>query len=500
MGIRSFIKSKVLGIKESNINDVLGIPVDYNLLGLNYNYYLPVYNRDLYPDRSTSLRTQIQYDKVSNYCRLMYEINPSAQAVIHGLRNYVIGAGLNLKVESTEKDKNNRLVKQVEKLLEDFCAENNLDDLEDDVYVRYERDGEVFLRIFPQDEEAQLRMIEPNFIRAPHAESHDGLWSFGILTKSNDFDTPEAYNVCYRAGNEEVVPAHFIYHLKNNVARNVKRGVPTIYSCINELDGSFRLRDAILQGEKVRNCIAYVRQFALATKSAVEQMNEVNKTDTITRFNQTGDIASARDVQVKKVEPGMVVDIPKGMEFQNPPTSPGTEFGLEIITASLNVVAACFGVPSWIVTGQADGMSYASSVTAESPFIKTVIRKQRIMKKFWLNVFKDVIEIEEAKGNLPEDTLDKVNLLITYPSPVGRSTKEGVEAQLLLVDSKAMSISTLQALNNLDADEEENKIRVEMADPLYAAPPMIKPILPDAHQPNGTGVETSPPTNVAPSA
>lgn len=450
-------------LKEGTLESVFGTPIDFASIYSAYNMtggaFPSPWGRDLFPDRSSTIRTPQQLDLIRNFCRVLYETNPSAKGVLSNISNYVIGAGFDVKVESKdEKSENKRLIAKVQAIIDDFCETNDIDEWYDEVFVRAEKDGEVFIRIFPTEDGVQIRAIEPDHIRTPFTQSTEGDWSFGIKTMSHDIQTPLEYNITYPDSTEERVPAHFIKHLKRNVNKNTKRGLSTFYACMDELKLTDSLREAVLQGEKVRNSIAYIRQFATAPQSTIQNMQDNAKTHTLPRLTENG---TTQNVAVQKIESGAVVDIPKGLEMKDPPGSPNTTTSQEIMVASLAVVAAAFNCPEWMVTGKADGSSYSSALIAESPFMKTITKHQRIHTKFWISLFRDVVDIAIAQGNLPGDTLEKINICVAGPNPNVRGTKEQVESQLLLVKQGVQSLHTLATQNNLDLDSELARINEE---------------------------------------
>lgn len=479
--------AKLLALQEA-INDVWGERYPIELLAVN-KFSGPtgvVGFRELFPWKATTLRTIFDVDRMRWQARFLYETSPNAKGVIHGLRGYVIGKGLTFKVvekdpdtdedvelkeaveppqpnpaqvpgakpEPVEKPKN-PLVKKVTKVLEAFDEANDLCAWHREGFIRAYRDGELFIRIFPQDEAAIIRAIEPDQVRPPMGEGQEGPWAFGIKTSEDDWDTPLEYSLVYSKERYETVKANFIFHMKENVTRNVKRGISWLYTPSDELEGAQRLRTAAREGEKARQGISYIREHMAADKNTIETLTSSLSTGHITKTDIDG---VSRDVQMQRQEPGTVVDIPKGLEYKPGPASGPSNHEAARVSEeqALLAVAACFNVSSFMVTGNGDASSYASAVVAESPQQQLVITTQEKHTKFWQNVYKAVIEIEIEKGNLPEDTLEQVDIHVTAPNPA-RDKKEAIEADLLLVDAGVMSDTTLAGRCNLDYDEEKAK-------------------------------------------
>lgn len=462
-----------------------------------------VFGRDLFPWKSTTIRTIWDHDRQRYVGRELYESNCNAKGVLNGLRGYVIGKGLTLKVvdidqeaegdtelqeqdgpppapqsqdpsqpgsallpAAPEKPEASPLAKKVKKLLDEFSKRNKIKDWQKEIFVRWHRDGEAFLRLFPQvDEPTLLRAIEPDMVRPPVGESLEGPWAFGIRTALDDWDVPEKYNIIYTKERHEQVDAEFVHHIKNNVVRNVRRGISTYWACSDELYGASKLRYASREGEKVRQSIAYLRQHESAPKSTITQLQADSQTATQKKWDADG---AQRDIPLQRQEPGSVIDIPKGLTYLQGPVNP--QDGAKLAESQgLLAVAAAWTVCSFLVTGEGDASSYAGAVVAESPMQHSIEDQQEAQTDFWQDVFEAAVKIEIEKGNLPEDTLDLVEIHVVAPNPA-RDKLDAIEGDQILVKAGLMSDETAATRQNLDLDEEIAKGAQKAPEPVAGVP------------------------------
>jgi len=433
--------------------------------------------RDLFPYKpSLAVRTVYDVWRTIAIGRWVYETNASAAGILQGLASYVIGGGLSVKVGAKRgKQLSQDVIAEIEDIINTFRQRNNIPAWEYECFIRGHRDGNAILRLFPSDVTSALRAIEPDQLRPPPNESHEGQWSFGILTEVDDWATPIAYSVYYFQDRHEIVPVDRIVHLKLNVDRQRKMGISSFWPVWNELEGSARVRWAWREGEKARQAIAYVRQHAAAEQGVIRAFQQSQVTGNI----EIPQISGGRmNVDISQQQPGSVVDIPQSLEFQPPPELSG-EGAAKAIQKSLEVVAARFNVPYWLVSGIDASSSYASAVIVNGPFLRRVEIEQRIHADFWREVYTKMLQIEVEKRNLQQGLLDDIEIYISGPVPVIAERKESIEADMVLVKAGVMSKRTLAAKNDLDLDEELAEIAEEsnMAAPAKEVEPTVNVVV-----------------------
>ena len=467
-------------VKKLTEGDLYGPRFPYERLS-SYRYAgsQTPFGRDIYPWKSTTIRNLLDLDRSRFIGRELFDTNPQAKSVIDSLRNAVIGKGFTVKCvdeeaeekpedavneEGQEQDEigqdkpeagqNEGAIEQAQEIINDFNKANKITFKQRESYVRYHVDGESFIRLYPQqDEPTQMRFIEPDIVRPPLSSvDTEREWAWGCYHKMQDWDRITKYNLIYFDGNEEIVQADEIFHLKNNVRSNVLRGVSSFWACWEELYSAQRLRKAAAEGEKIRQAITYVRQHETADQQYIQQLQDAEQTGEWQRYDMDG---NQREVIAARDEIGTVVDIPKGLEMINGPEGFAENFAI-VEKQLLLSVAARFNVASFVLTGDGDSASYASAVVSYAPMQQRVIGDQEILCQYWLDIYMRVLDIAAEKGEIGTNWRDQFEIHVTAPCS-SRQQKESVETQKILVDGGIMSDQTWAAQNDLDLDEEVSK-------------------------------------------
>lgn len=433
--------AKIFRLKESNW-DLLGqYPLtdpDAKLYPNTFSTTAP-YAMDLYEDRAATLRTQEQFSRVRNLCRQLYEVNPTANGIINGLVAFGIDTGFAVKAQD----------ETAQEVLDDFILKNDLAAYYSEIYMRLLRDGEVFIEILPQrNATTEIRVIEPDAVRCPLGESTDGPWSFGIHIAPGS-TKPDKYCIVERDLQEEIIPAIFVKHIKINTPKNVKRGIPALWSSYTDLVSAAQLRLSTCRGQKSRNRISYFIQHQTADKTEVQSLTDA-RTD-LTKINRV-----QKPVDVAVAEDGVVVSIPKGCEVKTMPPSNAGEESEKVLTEHYKAIAACMNVPLWLVAGTSDDASYNSSLVQESPLVKRILREQQIMIILWKDIFTNVLDIESEKGVMIDSSLE-----VDAPIVAVRNLTEENNMYKVLYDAGLVSRSTWQTKIGLDPVQENDKIAEE---------------------------------------
>ncbi|MBP3956460.1 phage portal protein [Gemmata sp. G18] len=445
-------------LTEATAQDIYGTPVS----DAEFNYWnnrplTPIWGPELFQDKLQTVRTLQELNRLRHVSRFLYERNPNASGGINGMGRYTIGTGSAQEVQSTDPDAEapESLSKAILALLDEFKKACCWRIVEREIYRRYLTDGECFIQLTPMDDGiTAMRFIEPDAIVPPSGESFEGPWSWGILTDRDRPGVPVAYNVRdYSTNTERRVPAQFVHHLKRGSNLNQKRGLPALTACIDELQGGQKLRHASREGEKIRASIAYVRQHAQAPVGAIQSLQSANAAGTYSVATQNG----THDITYQLIEPGTVQDIPEGLEYQPPPPSPNSEAAAMSVRLSLEATAAALECPYWLISGDSTASSYASSLTAESPFIKLVEGEQGVLAEYVDAVLTAVIEIaaEQERDNIPMDVLDQIDLHVNYTVPVVRQKLEEAQRNEILRLAKIKSPQTISAEEGLDYEKEQ---------------------------------------------
>jgi hypothetical protein len=443
-------------LEEANIYDLYGYPIplyrEFNYLDNRLGWSM-----DYWPERHITQWTISQLGLARRDARYLAETHPEAAGILQQLANYTIGQGSMMHFVVPDEDDvepDEGIEKKSRKILNRFRRVNLWDCLELEAIIRFHRDGEWFLRLYPdEDGVTKVRFIEPVQIRPPVGEDHNGPWSWGVYTPGYDNYSPTAYNIHnWWTSEDEEVSSQYIVHHKNASNRNQKRGFSSFYACSMELNGARDLRTTTREGEKARALVTYIRQHAPGTtKGQIQTFQQAQVTDpALSRSTITG----LTDFDYQKQVPS-VRDITNGMEYKEPPKSPNAESSGIGVKQALDAVAVRFGVPSWFTSGDSAGSSFASALVAESPFVKKIESDQKEIGKYFAEVHNRVLSIAGFQDQLPEDLDDVIGVDIAFKSPVVRNALDETKRRLMLVKAKLMSQHTACAEEGLDFEMEQ---------------------------------------------
>lgn len=407
--------------------------------------------------------TQGQLDLFRSYARYLYETNVWADGALNGLADYVIGRGYDYYAQPRKHARADKgLLRMVNKHLEDVFNRAEWWELEREFYIRPQRDGDAFLRLFPQEDGiTKMRAVEPEQVRYPLKDS-DPAWSFGILTDPDDKVEHLAYRIWYDASKPdgETVDASEMVMFKNRMDRNVKRGISTFFNLQDLLGDADKLLRAGRQGEAVRQSIALVRQFAMSNASTVQALQAANQDYTLPKYSPATTGASPTE-SVTQVQPGEIWDIPEGLEMQPGPVGNAQNLDLAL-QATLKAAAIKLRVPAWMLTGDVQA-NFAAALVAESPLTKRCEQDQFAHIKRYIGVAHKVLDIACRQGLLPEDTLDQVEVCAEGQPIAARDLKQETEICQVLYQNGLLSKRTWAAREDLDYDEEQANIANEPA-------------------------------------
>ncbi len=422
---------------------------------------IPTWNPDIYTDRAKTIRYMQQLYIAQNLSQDLAESNPNAIATINGLKRHVVGMGSTLEIISADEDADPPpvLANKLKKLLKSFNKCNKWPELEKEMVYRLHVHGEFFLEIFPDDqtledapyiEDTVVSFIEPQMIQPPPGQNWDGPWSWGILQDPRSAK-PIAYNVhSFREGTDRQVPAEFVIHCKINSVRNVKRGIPTFFTCSQELLEVAKLRSADRQGNIIRSLIAFIRTYDDTTSStAINALASDEESDL--------DLNGCNDSPVQAVNP-FGLETPSvvstnAKSVMGPPPASNQVGVTNAVDQALQAVSAAFGVPEWVPSGKSDVGSYAASLQTGSPFLLTIDENQAILVEAVTECYTRVAEIAVEQGVLSENTLEQCDILVAFPDNVVRNKQEESDIQLDLWDRGILDTASVLSKQGYDPEQ-----------------------------------------------
>lgn len=440
----------------------------------------PFLNRNRRGDYNPAFLNEEQLSFIRRRVRAMVVNNEIALNVLNVHKLYAVGKGLKYEVEA-RNDSGADYVESVQALVDAFGESNELSVKESEIIDRVLIDGECFIRLFPTTSGLMcMRFVEPEYVKAPSTANVQD--TYGVRTALNDVETVEGYWVVegdLASGNPPAfVPASEIVHFKHwDTPSSSKRGLSAFYPVESSLRGTEDLLLSTISMAKARAKVAMVRKIAGAVKAGADALVASQRAATMTD-QTTGNV-----VNMERIPYGGVLTTRVGDEIEFPSAGISAADHVGVMQMALRYIASRFSMPEYMLSSDASNSNYASTLVAESPFVRFMEFVQDRMatllgKNRWPGHRRSLVwrQIQHAIDCrfLPVDTLVKVNVTVTGPTLTVRDTAKEAQVDKIYIDAGVKSIKTVQLEQGLDPDAEEANMAAERASrpkPVQMLPP-----------------------------
>jgi hypothetical protein len=382
--------------------------------------------------------------------------------------NYTVGYGLTWsavpKDIKAEKPELTRLMADTIKRIQ---KQENWGELEKEFVRRADRDGEAFLRIYPQADRApRFRFVEPEQVTPPPGD--EGSAPFGVVMDNGEAtgywvvesgDRPSFVSAKHRGldvrDGEHGIPA--VIHHKANVDANAHRGWPSFYAMKGSLYRAEKLLQNMSWVAALQAAIALIKKYENASQDQIQAMLASQTQLTVTN-STTGQ--STEHVEMK---PGTIVHGPKGVTYEAPISSVNASNNVEVLQAELRAAAVSVNQPEYLFSGDSSGAAYSSQLVAESPFVKQVESDQWCFFVPLHSAMEAALVHEEFMDRLPRGACAAYDLQAEFPNPVVRDVLQDRQGKQILHSMGVISRKTMRAMEGLDDTTEERNIDTENA-------------------------------------
>ena len=391
------------------------------------------------------LPTEQQHKNMQINAFRMYHNQPHARAIVRNLVKFVLGKGPAVIPDEGKNQKVKDVWKKFRKL-------NTMNRREKEVATRLFRDGEVFLRLFINklNGEVKIRFIRASRIGIPNDKKIDVKeWSFGIKCDPDDIEDVKAYYLLNPDGSSKgIIPASDIIHIKILADSDQKRGVSVLRIAakrIRQYDDW--LEDRIVLN-KVRSAIALIRNVE-SSGAKVKSIRDEHMSD---------NLSGSRN-KTRTPRRGTVITASKGVSYEM--LSPRIQASdvKDDGRSMLLSVASAVGFPEMIFTADYANANYASSLVAQNPFVREIEDWQDFLIDFYEELFEIVIQAGMDYGELSKDT--ETGCRIEFPPMIQADLEKLAKAFEILFKYKAISKKTWQTRMGLDPDIEESNMETE---------------------------------------
>lgn len=342
---------------------------------------------------------------------------PYIQNLLLNLRSFVIGKGHKYTCcvrDGFDPVGYERYTKVFQRWLDALLKKNRWKRRQKEMYWRYHRDGEVFLRLFPQDDGYTLfRFVDPGCVSTPTKWRPDETASYGIKNLADDVETIEWYFI-----EEEEVEYYEVQHRKANVDMDIKRGLSSLY-CIG--DNSDRSRDLLRNMSVVtamQAAVAMIRKHKNTTSTAIS--NFANNTSSYRSANPiTGETQRYR-----KIRPGSVFDVKDNVDYEFPSVGLNPAAPTGVLAAELRAMASSKAMPEYMVGSDASNANYSSTMVSGAPAVRYFESEQEEHIEYDLELIWTAVEYAINAGKLPPEIEDYCEIQVEAPVIISQNDLE----------------------------------------------------------------------------
>ena len=402
--------------------------------------------------------TEAELDKIRNTTRYLATENEFALNAHENRISYIVGSGHIYTVTAKpDMEVDPALIDQVNTVINDFIRLNQWQRRQQEIVRRRDRDGEAFLRFFPDAEGAlRVRFVEPERIRNRQDEKDDNA-KFGIIFAPVDAETAVKYIVHKSADDPDpaVVDAKHIQHRKANVDTTSPRGLPLLYPVRKNLARAEKLLTNMGHLAGIRSAIAMIRKHVQGSAAKIQDYAS-GMADIQTTNSTTGVV---RDY--KRYAPGTILDAPNSVDYDFPTHQTDIASFVVALQAELRAIASRLVMAEFMLSSDASNANYASTMVAEGPTVKMFEREQADMILDDLDVIRMAIGTAAAAGKVDENVLKLVDIDVEAPQVRTRDNLAESQSDAILSTARVLSRQTMAARHGLNYETEQANMDAE---------------------------------------
>ena len=407
--------------------------------------------------------------RIRGQARNLTALDSVAIGAVSVLGHYTLGTGFQCEVSG----QNGSLVSAVERDINAFAELNDLDGgLDRELHDRARQDGEAMLWLQWNDGEVHAVTIEPDQLVEPSdpreveawleiEEEFVSGWSFGVHVDKRRPHVPLNYYCIFSStgADFEVIPERNFIHVKRNVVRTAKRGVSDFFPVMMDLKNGAKLKTNMAVGSAMQAAIAWVEEFPEGTlQSDVNALDQRLRDTKVTRSNQDG---TRTTTSVHRIQPGTIVRPSPGRKYGAAPLgSERSPAFIQIAQFLMRSEGVRWTIPEYMISGDASNSNFASTLVAESPFVKAREADQAFEVKERQRMLWKVVRIHFDNGRYSDHVSDweqlahSVNIHATLPAVATRDPLQLAQRHQIEVGLGTLSRRTATTEAGRDYDEE----------------------------------------------
>jgi hypothetical protein len=466
-------------------------PTRVNRLSLPYNRK----DGDFFPHFRTEQELQ-EHRGSGEYLGVRH---PVGIGLLDDLANYTISTGFTYTVAHRDTSTvNDKIVLACQDVINEFISRVNgefsdqvplLDTIDEgysecsferEIFKRSRAAGEAIVNIeHLGDGYSGLETAEPSWLTEPKNSGvvsgrfslPDGMsWKYGIASVKGRPTRIKGYFITWN-GEKENWRFHHpeeVIHVKCNVPRGVKRGLPDFYGVEQHLEDHSKLLRNTARGAAIQASIALIREHQPGMSSSeVERLITGQKDYTVTS-PALGSTGTVRQRKIREYTEGTVLDVVGSKYHPGPLGSPNGPTYVEIGQAIMRIVGSRWSMPEHMISNAISGAGGARSAVVElgTPFARATKNRQRTYAKHFQNLMWRVIKIAAFYGRIPASFSDiRSSLEVRVGVPEATQRNEAEQHLVLAGRHQAgvISMETWRETVGIDNSTEQERIMDEQA-------------------------------------
>ena len=408
------------------------------------------------PLEELPFRTCTELFQIQGVARILWRDNEFAKNAHSNRMNYVIGFGHTYAVVGKGKGVEDATLDRVKSVLDEILKANRWSQRQREIMLRYDRDGEVFLRKFrTEDGIMRFRFIEPRQVQPPGNEQPHQ--SFGVETKLNDCETIHAYWV-----DGQPVVASEVQHRRANVDSSIKRGYPLLYPVRRNLVRASKLLRNMSMATEIQTAIALIRKHQQATKEAIRSF--------IGAKAEPGQTRNGVPENLLRYPAGSILDVPAGQDYAIPPQLDPSKT-VSALQAELRAIASLLVMPEFMLSSDASNANFSSTMVAEGPAVKNFEAQQQVQVGYDLELLNEALDFAVECGLL--SVADRMSVELTAEAPTVQVRDRLKESQTRQIDMGLGILSPQTATAEIGRDYEQEQTNIELHQEKQGGLPML---------------------------
>ena len=377
-------------------------------------------------------------------------------------KNYVLGDGLSYDLApapGVSPEAAAAVMPPAKDFLAAFLELNAMPQLEAETLLRYDRDGEGILRLFPADGIPEVRIVESQYLVDPPDVGDDTTIRQGVQFDPKDNQRRIAYWISYDGKDPQPVPEAEIVHLRANADSSLARGIPTYFPVIENLERCEDLLKSMSTTTKVRAKIAVLWKLSQLT-----QRTEDNLKARLTSKVQTSARGDQQVVSTETMPFGSILRVSDKDTLEFPGANLDIQGIVENLQAELRGIGCALQMAEWMFTSLAD-QKYSNAFVVEAPTLREFKSIQTALRNALgegrmrgrASIVWRAMKMGVAAGLVPPAALSLLRVTCTAPTLEVRNQLEEAQVNQTYVAMGAKSVPTVQRQLGLDPETERRQ-------------------------------------------